>query len=92
MSPYGVLRIAARGHSGWWRAPSGHLSPAWSLLTGGVVLVVLYAPLTLLLGCWSRGDIEHLQHLHQRFGAGKPRVGARLLSWAYERAPEASLT
>ena len=70
---------------------NGQLAPAWSLLLGGVVLVVLYAPLTLLLGCWSRGDIEHLQLLHQRFGAGKPRLGARLLSWAYQRAPGSSL-
>ncbi len=67
------------------------LVPAWSLLLGGVTLVCLYAPLTLLLGCWSRGDIEHLQQLHQRFGAGKPRLGARLLSWAYQRAPGSSL-
>ena len=89
-----LLRIAAAASiSGLVAWPlSGHLSPAWSLLTGGMVLVVVYAPLTLLLGCWSRGDIEHLQHLHQRFGAGKPRVGARLLSWAYERAPGTSLT
>ena len=45
------------------------------------------AALTLLLGCWSRGDIEHLQHLHQRFAAGRPRLGARFLAWAYQRAP-----
>lgn len=88
-----LLRIAAAAAiSGLVVWPlSGHLAPVWSLLLGGVVLVVLYAPLTLLLGCWSRGDIEHLQHLHHRFGASKPGVGARFLSWAHERAPGAGL-
>lgn len=57
------------------------------MLAGGAVLVLAYIPLTLLLGCWSRGDIEHLQHLHQRFAAGRPRLGARFLAWAYQRAP-----
>lgn len=64
-----------------------HVSPWVSVLCGGAVLALVYALSTLLLGCWSRGDIEHLQHLHQRFAAGRPRAGARLLEWAFQRAP-----
>lgn len=67
------------------RAP---LAPLASVLAGGVVLILAYAPLTLLLGCWSREDIAHLQHLHQRFAAGRPRLGARFLEWAGRRAHE----
>jgi len=47
---------------------------------------VLYLPLTLALRCWSVGDIEHMQHLHGRLGAGRVRVGAGLLAWAHGRA------
>lgn len=65
---------------------SGHLVPLAAVLVGGAVLALVYAPLTLLLGCWNRGDIEHLQHLHQRFAAGRPLLGARFLAWAYQRA------
>jgi O-antigen/teichoic acid export membrane protein len=61
--------------------------PLASVLGGGLVLVLAYAPLSLLLGCWDREDIEHLQHLHQRFAQGRPRLGARLLAWAHARAP-----
>ena len=53
---------------------------------GGALLGLLYALLTLLFGCWSRGDIEHMQQLHARFAAGHPRFGARLLEWARHRA------
>lgn len=66
----------------------GQLAPLASVLVGGVVLVLAYAPLTLLLGCWSREDIAHLQQLHQRFAAGRPRFGARFLAWAGRRAQE----
>lgn len=65
-----------------------HLLPLAAILVGGALLVAVYAPLTLLFGCWSRGDIEHIQHLHQRFAAGRPRIGARFLEWARQRAPE----
>lgn len=66
----------------------GQLLPLAEVAVGAVALALVYAPLTLLLRCWSRGDIEHLQQLHQRFVAGRPRASARLLEWAYQRAPE----
>ncbi len=63
-----------------------HLS-AWAALAAGAVIGgVLYLPLTLLLRCWSRNDIAHMQQLHQRLLRGHPRVGARLLQWAHARA------
>jgi O-antigen/teichoic acid export membrane protein len=64
----------------------GQLAPLAAVLAGGMVFVLAYAPLTLLLGCWSREDIAHLQQLHQRFAAGRPRFGARFLAWAERRA------
>ena len=64
----------------------GQLLPWAQVVFGGLVLVGSYVPLTLLLGCWTRGDIEHLQHLHQRFISGRPRMGARFLEWAHGRA------
>lgn len=66
----------------------GHLVPLAEVAVGVVALALVYAPLTLLLRCWSRGDIQHLQELHQRFVPGRPRVSAGLLAWAYQRAPE----
>ncbi|MCY7353516.1 MAG: polysaccharide biosynthesis C-terminal domain-containing protein [Lysobacter sp.] len=66
----------------------GQLAPLAAAALGAMVLALTYAPLTLLLGCWSRGDIEYLQRLHQHLMAGRPRASARFLAWAYERAPE----
>lgn len=66
----------------------GHLLPLAEVVVGVLALALVYAPLTLLLRCWSRADIEHLQELHQRFLAGSPRASARLLEWACQRAPE----
>ncbi|MGY1425059.1 oligosaccharide flippase family protein [Lysobacter sp. A289] len=66
----------------------GQLLPLVEVAAGVVALGLVYVPLTLLLRCWSRGDIEYLQQLHQRFVAGRPRISARLLEWAYQRAPE----
>jgi O-antigen/teichoic acid export membrane protein len=64
----------------------GLWEPLPTLLVGGTVLSLVYALLTFALGCWSRGDIEHLQGLHQRFAAGRlPAVGT-LLVWAGKRA------
>lgn len=68
-----------------WR---GALPPLAAIATGGLLIGAVYLPLTLLLGCWSRGDIEYLQQLHQRFAASRPRAGARLLAWAHRRTPE----
>jgi hypothetical protein len=45
---------------------------------------VTYLLLTFALGCWSRGDIEHMQRLHERLPAIPALVG--LLAWAGKRA------
>ena len=66
----------------------GHLAPWASVLLGGALLVLSYALFTLLLRCWTRDDIGHLQLLHSRFASGRPRAGARLLAWAHARAGE----
>jgi len=60
--------------------------PLLAIVIGGPVLLLSYLGLTLLLGCWSRDDIEHLQRLHQRFTSGRPRFSARILHWAHARA------
>ena len=64
----------------------GLWSPWASIPLGGVLVGLFYGLLTLLLGCWSRGDIEHMQQLHSRLVAGRPLFGARLLEWARHRA------
>jgi O-antigen/teichoic acid export membrane protein len=63
-----------------------HLPALAELLVGGA-LATLYLPITLMLGCWTRNDIAHMQQLHQRLLRGRPRFGARLLEWAHARAP-----
>lgn len=63
------------------------LLPWAEVLLGGATIAVAYACFTLLLGCWTRGDIEHLQQLYLKFVPGKPRVGMRVLQWAHDRAP-----
>lgn len=62
------------------------LPPLAELLLGTACGALLYLPLTLALRCWSVGDIEHMQHLHARLGAGRVRIGAGLLAWARGRA------
>jgi O-antigen/teichoic acid export membrane protein len=64
----------------------GLWGPLPTLLVGGSVLTIVYALLTFVLGCWSRGDIEHLQGLHQRFAAGRVPALGTLLVWAGKRA------
>jgi O-antigen/teichoic acid export membrane protein len=66
----------------------GQLVPLAQVVAGGLLMFASYVPLTLMLGCWSEGDIEHLQHLHQRLVGGRPKAGARLLQWALARASE----
>lgn len=63
----------------------GRMPPLLELAVCGPLLGVAYLLLTLLLGCWGRGDIEHAQHLYARSGL-RSRIGARLLDWAYRRA------
>lgn len=62
-----------------------HTAPLLTLLAGGVVLGGVYLPLTLLLKCWSRADIEQLQGLHHRYAAGRPLMLGRLLRWSGSR-------
>lgn len=65
------------------------LPPLPGLLIGGLLLVLVHGIGTLLLGCWTRGDVEHMQHLHQRLVSGPPGgMGERVLAWAWRRAPE----
>jgi O-antigen/teichoic acid export membrane protein len=66
----------------------GHLPPVLEVIAGGIVLAATYLPMTMLLRCWSRGDIEHMQQLYRRYAPGRPRVGVRFLDWAYSRADE----
>lgn len=63
-----------------------HLPDALAAIAGGLLLAAVYAPVTLLFGCWNRGDIEYLQNLHQRLVEGRPLAGARFLEWARTRA------
>ncbi|MGH8062912.1 MAG: oligosaccharide flippase family protein [Pseudoxanthomonas sp.] len=66
----------------------GHLPPLLEVIVGGIVLAATYLPMTMLLRCWSRGDIGHMQQLYRRYAPGNPIVGARFLDWAYWRAHE----
>lgn len=65
---------------------AGH--PLVTAAAGGLVVVAVYVPATLLLGCWSAGDIDYLRALHQRFARSQPAVAARLLDWAGRRAAQ----
>lgn len=69
----------------------GRLPAVLEVILGGIVLAATYLPMTMLLRCWSRGDIEHMQQLYRRYVPGNPRVGVRFLDWAYYRAPERSV-
>ena len=64
----------------------GHWRPLPTLLVGGVGMMVLYAFLTLLFGCWNAGDIQHLRNMHDRHARGRPRLVGRLLAWSERRA------
>lgn len=61
--------------------------PLLALGLGGAVMVLGYGVLSLALGCWTRADITQLQQLHERYGASRPRLGARVLQWAHRHAP-----
>lgn len=60
-----------------------------TLLIGGALGVILYPPLTLVLGCWNAADIAHMQRLHARLLRGQPRAFGRLLARARARAEKA---
>lgn len=84
-----LLRIAVAGVLAAmvaWPVRSLHWLPLWMTLLGGTLVVVSYCLFTLLLGCWSEGDLEQLQSLHRRFAGGRPRAVGQLLGWAGARA------
>lgn len=60
----------------------GHWRPLPTLLVAAPLMAGAYALLSVVLRCWSRGDIEHLLLLHQRYARGRPRAFARLLAWS----------
>ena len=63
-----------------------YLAPLPVLLLGFGVLSASYLLLTVLLGCWTRADLEHFQQMHQRFAGGRIPGIAPLLGWAALRA------
>ncbi len=58
------------------------------LLVGALVLGSAYATSTLLLACWSKGDIDHLRALLSRALRGRAGPWDRVLAWAHQRAYE----
>ncbi|MCX7514601.1 polysaccharide biosynthesis C-terminal domain-containing protein [Frateuria hangzhouensis] len=62
----------------------GLWTPLPTLVLGGATFAVAYLLLTFALGCWSRGDIGHMQRLHERLPAVPALVA--LLAWAGKRA------
>jgi O-antigen/teichoic acid export membrane protein len=62
------------------------LPPVQALLSGALVTAIAYPLLTLVLRCWTREDIDHVQAMHARRGS-QPRALAALLAWAHDRAP-----
>ena len=83
-----VLAAALAGAVAWPLA--GRLEPWAAVLAGGITVLAIYLPLSLLLCCWSSGDIEHMQHLHARLGAMRSRPGERVLAWALTRTERRS--
>lgn len=60
--------------------------PLMAIGLGGVVVCAVYLPLTLLLNCWSRSDIDYMRALHQRLGTRRSRFIDRMLDHAHRRA------
>jgi O-antigen/teichoic acid export membrane protein len=83
-----ALAAALAGAIAWPLA--GRLEPWAAVLAGGITVLAVYLPLSLLLACWSSGDIEHMQHLHARLGAMRSRPGDRMLAWALTRTERRS--
>jgi O-antigen/teichoic acid export membrane protein len=65
---------------------AGH--PLVTAAAGAVLVISIYAPATLVFGCWTVGDIEYLKSLHQRVARSRPAAAARLLDWAGRRAAQ----
>lgn len=83
-----VLAAVLAGGVAWPLAD--RLVPWAGVLVGGAAIMAVYLPLSLLLRCWSHGDIEHMQHLHARLGAMRSRPGERVLAWALTRTQRRS--
>jgi O-antigen/teichoic acid export membrane protein len=66
------------------------LMPFWALLAGGILILLVYVPSTLLLRCWNQDDIEQMQGLHRKLLMGRPRALAWLLTHAREQAAKGS--
>jgi O-antigen/teichoic acid export membrane protein len=67
--------------------PLRHLAtPLVACVAGGLLLGAVYLVLTLLLGCWTRADIEYMQRLHRDIAGERPRALARFFGWAGARA------
>lgn len=62
-----------------------YFSPWPRLILGFLVVSLVYALATLLLGCWRRSDVRLMHELLLRFGHGRPRALLRFLNWSAER-------
>jgi O-antigen/teichoic acid export membrane protein len=81
-----LLAAVLAGLAAW---PLRHLLPPLpTLLLGGLAIGLVYALATLLLRCWSRGDLEYMQSVIARMGRIAPAWLGRLLGWAAVRAGE----
>lgn len=60
--------------------------PMVSILAGMTVLGLSYALLSLLLGCWSKPDIDYLRGLHHPADGGRRSPLSTFLDWAESRA------
>jgi len=78
------MAAAAGGAAAW--PLLGHAPPLISIVSGGMLICAVYLPLTLLLNCWSRGDIDYMRALHGRLGSRRIRLVDRLLERAQRRA------
>lgn len=80
-----VLAAGAIAAAAAWLV-RGHLAALPTLALGGMLLAVLYAAGTVLLGFWSAADLHHFQELHARLARGRPAFVGRILGWAARRA------
>ncbi|MET0226038.1 MAG: polysaccharide biosynthesis C-terminal domain-containing protein [Dokdonella sp.] len=68
-------------------SPLRALDPPLLAMLGGIAgLGIVYALLTLLLGCWTETDIDYFSSLHQKLLRGRPAALAAFLRWVGLRA------
>ncbi|MEL1263994.1 oligosaccharide flippase family protein [Pseudoxanthomonas putridarboris] len=63
-----------------------HLPAVAAILTGGLVVSLVYVLLTFAFNCWSQTDIEQMQALHGRLGRRRIPAVDFLLDRARQRA------